>query len=58
LVQVLREQGLDVEEHVLDAPDFEWQCREYPPLNPLTDDPGVPRLRVLRVGGGPRPPPR
>ena len=55
LVQILRDQGLDVEEHVLDAPDFEWQCREYPPLNPFTDDPGVPRLRVLRVVGGPRP---
>jgi 4-amino-4-deoxy-L-arabinose transferase-like glycosyltransferase len=58
LVQILREQGLEVEEHVLDAPDFEWQWREYPPLNTFADDPRVPRLRVLRVVGGPRPAPR
>lgn len=55
LVQILRDQGLQVEEYVLEAPDFQWQWREYPPCTSFKDDPDLPRLSVLRVTGAPRP---
>lgn len=56
LAEIMRQQGLDVEEHVLDAPDFEWQWREYPPLVAFADDPAVLRLRIMRVAADPRRP--
>jgi 4-amino-4-deoxy-L-arabinose transferase-like glycosyltransferase len=58
LVRILRDEGLEVEEHVLEAPDLEWQWREYPPCNRFADDPAQPRLSVLRVTGTPRRVPR
>ena len=58
LTRVLGEEGFLVEETVLDVPDLRWQWREYPPVAVFADDPGLPRLRVLRVRGDPRRVPR